>query len=63
LIAAQQLELRAGGSSAASAEITDASTRRSPHGKANTITAEVPEPPKKPDTTPEVVATYCLPST
>jgi hypothetical protein len=23
------------------------------------ITADVPEPPKKPDTTPEVVATYC----
>jgi len=32
-------------------------------GKANTITAEGPEPPKKPETTPEVVATYCLPST
>ena len=30
------------------------------HGNANTITAEVPEPPKKPDTTPDVVATYCL---
>src|SRR5690348_12247111 len=29
------------------------------HGNANTITAEVPEPPKKPDTTPDVVATYC----
>ena len=25
-----------------------------------TITAEVPVPPKKPDTTPEVVATYCV---
>ena len=25
------------------------------------MTAEVPDPPKKPETTPEVVATYCLP--
>jgi len=31
-------------------------------GSANTMTEEVPEPPKKPETRPEVVATYCLPS-
>src|SRR6266581_5766648 len=28
---------------------------------ANTMTDDVPEPPKNPETTPEVVATYCLP--
>jgi hypothetical protein len=33
-----------------------------PYGNAKTTTADVPPPPKKPDTTPEVVATYCLPS-
>src|SRR5215469_16739776 len=27
------------------------------------MSADVPVPPKKPETTPEVVATYCLPST
>jgi DNA-binding winged helix-turn-helix (wHTH) protein len=31
------------------------------YGSANTITAEVPVPLKKPETTPDVVATYCLP--
>src|SRR5262249_28735783 len=30
-------------------------------GREKMTTAEVPLPPKKPDTTPEVVATYCLP--
>jgi len=33
-----------------------------PYGNANTTTADVPDPPKNPDTTPDVVATYCLPS-
>jgi len=37
--------------------------RKTLYGNANTMTADVPEPPKKPDTTPEVVATYCLPPT
>jgi len=31
------------------------------HGRAKMIIADVPEPPKKPDMTPDVVATYCLP--
>ena len=30
---------------------------------ANTMIADVPFPPKNPETTPEVVATYCLPPT
>ena len=46
--------------SASAAESADDRSR--PHGRAKMITADVPEPPKNPDTTPEVVATYCLPS-
>src|SRR4030095_683388 len=30
--------------------------------RAKITIADVPEPPKKPETTPDVVATYCLPS-
>jgi hypothetical protein len=30
-------------------------------GRGKTMIAEVPLPPKNPETTPEVVATYCLP--
>jgi len=44
-----------------SARIHSSNFFRSAYGNANTITAEVPDPPKNPDTTPEVVATYCLP--
>jgi hypothetical protein len=36
-------------------------TRPSSQGSAKTMIAEVPLPPKKPETTPDVVATYCLP--
>ena len=32
------------------------------YGSAKIITAEVPLPPKNPEMTPDVVATYCLPS-
>lgn len=31
------------------------------YGKANTTTEEGPVPPKNPETTPDMAATYCLP--
>jgi len=36
-------------------------TAFSESGNEKMMIADVPLPPKKPDTTPEVVATYCLP--